>query len=132
MYKRVAFSIIAVGLIAGSLIAPGPANADPQWQSRYYSRTRNNPYYPTGYNKNTRVDSTQNRTNVMIMQGLANGRLTQREADRLMSRQRQIDDMQARYNADGRMSSRERGKLNNEVAKMQSQLWKDLNNYNIR
>lgn len=137
MYKRITFGIMALGLVAGSLIAPGPANADPQWQAKYYSKQRPNQYYPDypargRFNGNNRVDGMQNNTNAMIMRGVASGRLTQREADKLMSRQQQIDNMQARYNADGRLNSGERNKLNNEVAKLQSQLWKDMNNYNIR
>ncbi|MBY0357160.1 MAG: hypothetical protein K2W82_04090 [Candidatus Obscuribacterales bacterium] len=126
--------------VLGSLVCLGfsisqPANAD-DWRRNngpnrgYYGY--NPSYNPQGGFGNNRVDMTQNGVNAAISRGIASGRLTRGEANSLMNRQRQIDQMQARYSADGRLSRNERNKLNSKVADLQARLWQELRDRNIR
>ena len=58
-----------------------------------------------------RVDQRQANQEQRIDQGVASGRLTQREANRLERGQQHVDNMENRAKADGVVTARERARL---------------------
>lgn len=156
MLNKIFLGVFSLVLVSVSLSVPA-ANADDwhgnSWKGKYgyghdYQSNRrlynnsynNNNYYGNrwapngsaynGTNTNARVDNMQGRINTAIQNGLTSGRLTQFEANKLMRRQAEIDAMQARYNADSRMSFSERQRLNGKANQLQAQLWREMNDRN--
>jgi site-specific DNA-cytosine methylase len=61
------------------------------------------------------IDARQAQQHMQIRQGLRNGTLTVREADRLMQQQRAIERLERRLEADGRLTPQERARLQDEL-----------------
>lgn len=61
------------------------------------------------------IDARQMRQRLAIRQGLRDGSLTPREADRLMQEQNNIERLERRLEADGRLSLHERARLQDEL-----------------
>lgn len=86
--------------------------------------------FGNGFNNN-RVDGIQSRLGSLITGGMANGNLTQKEADRLLARQAKIDQLQAQFTSDGRLNYNERNRLSSEIGRLRSQLQRELNDRNV-
>lgn len=61
------------------------------------------------------IDARQTRQRMAIREGLRNGSLTRREADRLIQEQNAIERLERRLESDGRLTLRERARLQEEL-----------------
>ncbi len=74
------------------------------------------------------IDNRQNNISQRIDEGVRSGRITQREARRLQSRERQIARHEAAYKRDGVVTSQERRQLRDELARLNAELERMMRN----
>lgn len=74
------------------------------------------------------IDNRQFNIGERIDEGVRSGRITQREARRLHSRERDIARQEARFKRDGVVTPQERRKLQNELAALSNEVQRMMNN----
>lgn len=78
------------------------------------------------FNNVRNIDQTQQRLNDRITRGIASGRLTQTEAERIRSMETRINTLETQFRSDNRLSSHERQRLSTELNKLQDRLRREL------
>lgn len=92
------------------------------WNNRISSR-----FFPFG-----NVDNRQASIATRLQQGIASGRLSTGEANKIQSRFDKIAQLENNLRASGnRLSFSERARLNNDLSRLNSQLSRDLRDRNI-
>lgn len=130
MKRFIALSMLA---IASTLTVMPPADAQ-SCQTRDIDRAGS--YCGANFNAGRcggQINSTQAQLQDRINLGVKNGRLNQREAARLQTKLAQIAQLEARMRATGnRLTFSERTKLNNQLAKLNREITKELNDFDRR
>ncbi len=114
-----------------------PYNNNNAWQNgnRNNQFNNNNPWQNGNRNNsngrpwqfnNANVDQTQARLASRIQSGVASGRLTPQEAQRLNQMQARIDQMEVQFRSDNRLNTGERARLSSELSRLQNRLGKEL------
>lgn len=155
MLNKIFLGVFSLALVSMSLSVPS-ANADnwhdKQWKARHgYGRNSHNykqsynqqctpnasaykPAYTPAYTPVTPVSSvsynTQGSVSPTVYSALSSGRISQSEANRLLSKQAEIDALHNRYVTDYSISYPERERINQRSLQMQDQLWRDMNSRN--
>lgn len=89
--------------------------------------------YGSGWNSQGGINQSQARLQARINAGIANGRISQREANRLNQRMASLAQMEARMRADGRgLSFSERARLQARIASLNLQVTRELNDFERR
>jgi hypothetical protein len=78
------------------------------------------------------VDNAQQRVHERIVQGVRSGHITQREADRLFAKEKQIVRREARFKSDGQVTRAERQTLRNELASLSNEVERKMANRQVR
>lgn len=73
---------------------------------------------------NSHIDAQQNNQQKRIEQGISSGRITAHEADRLRQQQESIRQQEALAKQNGRLSDRERFRLNRQINKSSGNIYK--------
>ena len=92
-------------------------------------------YYGGGNwnNNQNNINQSQFRLQSRINAGVANGRISQREAAKLSQRMAELNQMESRMRASGRgLSFSERARLNAKIASVNFQITKELNDFEHR
>lgn len=74
------------------------------------------------------IDNRQFNISQRIDEGVRSGRLTQREARRLLSRERDIARLEARFKRDGVVTPQERSQLRNELTRLNDDVQRLMRN----
>ena len=74
------------------------------------------------------IDNRQFNISQRIDEGVRSGRITQREARRLLSRERDIARQEARFKRDGVVTPQERRQLQNQLTKLRQDVQRAMNN----
>ena len=72
-----------------------------------------------------RYDNAQQNQRQDIRQGIRSGELTRQEASRLMGEQRRLEAQERRYMADGRLSSRERADMTQDLNRARQHIYNE-------
>lgn len=87
-----------------------------------YPGNPGNPAYPGNAANTPGIDNAQYNVSQRIDEGVRMGRITQREAQHLHRRERQIQRHEASFKSDGVVTQQERRQLRNEVAALRDQV----------
>lgn len=87
-----------------------------------------NPAYPGNAANTPGIDNAQYNVSQRIDEGVRMGRITQREAQHLQRRERQIQRHEASFKSDGVVTQQERRQLRNEVAALRDQVERMIQN----
>ncbi len=79
-----------------------------------------------------RVDRREVRQHARIHQGVKSGELTRHEARSLRAGQRHVNRMERRAKADGRVTARERARLNHAQNRQSRHIWRLKHNGVVR
>jgi DNA-binding CsgD family transcriptional regulator len=79
-----------------------------------------------------RIDFRQHRQTSLIRYGVQTGQITPREAQRLMTEQREIDRLQRQFMADGYLSPQERRRLELALQEARSNIREELRDRQYR
>jgi polyhydroxyalkanoate synthesis regulator phasin len=74
------------------------------------------------------IDNRQNNISQRIDEGVRSGRITQREARRLLNRERNIAQHEATYKRDGVVTPQERRQLRDELARLNADVDRSMRN----
>lgn len=83
---------------------------------------------PTQAGNTNGIDHMEYRISQRIDEGVRSGRITQREARRLHSRERDIERHEIAFKSDGVVTQRERRQLRNELSNLRDDVERMLNN----
>ncbi|WP_341905992.1 hypothetical protein [Polaromonas sp. YR568] len=86
------------------------------------------PGYPGNAGNTPGIDNAQYNVSQRIDEGVRMGRISQREAQRLQRRERQIQRHEMDFKADGVVTQQERRQLRNEVAALRDQIERMIQN----
>ena len=128
-------TLSAVAIMAVLSIMPAA-----EAQNFHHGRNGNNNSgygYGYGYGNSNRygnnINSVQNQMQARINAGIANGRISQSEASRLQSKFQRIASLEARLRSTGGgLSFSERDRLNRELSKLNSQITREMNDFEHR
>jgi hypothetical protein len=121
--KFLTASMIAAALAAGFAAAPAMAQSGPYTV-----------YAPGAYRQvqTPGIDNTQQAVSDRIQQGLQSGRITPSEARALYRRDRDIQNREAAYKSDGRVTPQERQQLRADLANLSAEVERAIaNNRNV-
>jgi len=121
--KFLTASMIAAALAAGFAAAPAMAQPGPYTV-----------YAPGAYRQvqTPGIDNAQQAISDRIQQGLQSGRITPSEARALYRRDREIQNREAAYKSDGRVTPQERQQLRADVADLSAEVERAIaNNRNV-
>jgi hypothetical protein len=121
--KLLTASMIAAALAAGLAAAPAMAQSGPYTV-----------YAPGAYRQvqTPGIDNAQQAVSDRIQQGLQSGRITPSEARALYRRDREIQNREAAYKSDGRVTPQERQQLRADVASLSADVERAIaNNRNV-
>jgi hypothetical protein len=125
-----------------SLGANAGCNQLGAYNNNQFGAYNNNPVYTNqayGFNRgwgnglNNRfgnIDARQNQIASQIQRGISSGRISQSEANRLLSQQQRINDLEARFRVNG-LSLTERARLQAQLSKLSAQMHYDMNNQRL-
>lgn len=137
MMKTLGIVVLStLGLATGSAQADGRFCQSPG-QNPYLAYTQPAPVWGWHFGQgserwNDRIDLRQERQLNLIHHGIYTGRLTPREAQRLMAEQRDIERMQRQFMADGHLSPQERWRLDSALHEARSNIREDLRDRQYR
>ena len=114
-------SLLATALAAGLAAAPAMAQPGPA----YYPP---NVVYTPAPVQTPGIDNAQQAVSERIHQGLQSGRITPSEARQLYRRDRDIQNREAAYKSDGRVTPQERQQLRNDMAQLSAEVERAINN----
>lgn len=127
--KTVTFLVASIVLMAGT---SAPADADNGYGSKAYHADSRHPGDERGWRDHDdyfdprHIDNTQRRQRDAIAQGVRRGLLTEREADRLIREQRDIERLQRRLESDGRLTAQELARLERELDESRSNIRRQI------
>jgi hypothetical protein len=78
------------------------------------------------------IDQREANQDARINQGVATGRLSQREADRLRAGQARVDDMETAAKADGKVTRAERTAIHDAQDRQSRRIYKQKHDHNNR
>lgn len=119
--KLLTASLLATALAAGLATAPAMAQPGPA----YYPP---NVVYTPAPVQTPGIDNAQQAVSDRIHQGLQSGRITPSEARQLYRRDRDIQNREAAYKSDGRVTPQERQQLRNDMAQLSAEVERAINN----
>lgn len=112
-------TITTMAILSVVALSSTPANAQRGWDNNYRSGGS--------------INATQAQLQARINNGISSGRLTQGEASRLQSKLNRIGALEARLRAnDGRLSFRERQRLNSDLNMLAADITRQLNDFDTR
>ena len=114
-------SLLATALAAGLAAAPAMAQPGPA----YYPP---NVVYTPAPVQTPGIDNAQQAVSERIHQGLQSGRITPSEARQLYRRDRDIQNREAAYKSDGRVTQQERQQLRADLAQLSAEVERAINN----
>jgi hypothetical protein len=113
-------SLLATALAAGLAAAPAMAQPGPAYPPHVV-------YAPDAV-RTPGVDNAQQAVSERIRQGLQSGRITPSEARLLYRRDSDIQNREAAYKSDGRVTPQERQQLRNDMAQLSAEVERAINN----
>lgn len=119
--KLLTASLLATALAAGLAAAPAMAQPGPA----YYPP---NVVYTPATVQTPGIDNAQQAVSDRIHQGLQSGRITPSEARQLYRRDRDIQNREAAYKSDGRVTPQERQQLRNDMAQLSAEVERAIAN----
>jgi hypothetical protein len=118
--KLLTASLLATALAAGLAAAPAMAQPGPAYPPHVV--------YAPGAVRTPGVDNAQQAVSERIRQGLQSGRITPSEARLLYRRDSDIQNREAAYKSDGRVTPQERQQLRNDMAQLSAEVERAINN----
>lgn len=118
--KLLTASLLATALAAGMAAAPAMAQPGPAYPPHVV--------YAPGAVQTPGIDNAQQAVSERIRQGLQSGRITPSEARLLYRRDRDIQNREAAYKSDGRVTPQERQQLRNDMAQLSAEVERAINN----
>jgi hypothetical protein len=118
--KLLTASLLATALAAGLAAAPAMAQPGPAYPPHVV--------YAPGAVRTPGVDNAQQAVSERIRQGLQSGRITPSEARLLYRRDSDIQNREAAYKSDGRVTPQERQQLRNDMAQLSTEVERAINN----
>jgi hypothetical protein len=118
--KLLTASLLATALAAGLAAAPAMAQPGPAYPPHVV--------YAPGAVRTPGVDNAQQAVSERIRQGLQSGRITPSEARLLYRRDSDIQNREAAYKSDGRVTPQERQQLRNDMAQRSAEVERAINN----
>lgn len=121
--KLLTASLLATALAAGLAAAPAMAQQGP-----YTPAYPPHVVYAPGAPQTPGIDNTQQAVSERIQQGLQSGRITPSEARFLLRRDSDIQNREAAYKADGRVTPQERQQLRADLAQLSAEVERAIAN----
>ena len=118
--KLLTASLLATAVAAGLAAAPAMAQPGPAYPPHVV--------YAPGAAQTPGIDNAQQAVSDRIRQGLQSGRITPSEARLLYRRDRDIQNREAAYKSDGRVTPQERQQLRNDMAQLSAEVERAINN----
>ena len=118
--KLLTASLLATALAAGMAAAPAMAQPGPAYPPHVV--------YAPGAAQTPGIDNAQQAVSDRIRQGLQSGRITPSEARLLYRRDRDIQNREAAYKSDGRVTPQERQQLRNDMAQLSAEVERAITN----
>ena len=118
--KLLTASLLATALAAGMAAAPAMAQPGPAYPPHVV--------YAPGAAQTPGIDNAQQAVSDRIRQGLQSGRITPSEARLLYRRDRDIQNREAAYKSDGRVTPQERQQLRADLAQLSAEVERAINN----
>jgi hypothetical protein len=116
-------AVLVLSLLSASFVMAEPSFAMPF----FHNNNRNAGYYPQqpyfGYSGDS-LDARENRLGMAIQRAIAAGKLSPREADKLLYQQTKLNHLEQRLRADdaGFLTPLQRVRLNTDIAKLTAKL----------
>ncbi|WP_411882110.1 hypothetical protein [Polaromonas sp. YR568] len=118
--KLLTASLLATALAAGLAAAPAMAQPGPAYPPHVV--------YAPGAVQTPGIDNAQQAVSDRIRQGLQSGRITPSEARQLYRRDSDIQNREAAYKSDGRVTPQERQQLRNDMAQLSAEVERAIAN----
>lgn len=118
--KLLTASLLATAVAAGLAAAPAMAQPGPAYPPHVV--------YAPATVQTPGIDNAQQAVSDRIRQGLQSGRITPSEARLLYRRDRDIQNREAAYKSDGRVTPQERQQLRNDMAQLSAEVERAINN----
>lgn len=121
--KLLTASLLATAVAAGLAAAPAMAQPGP-----YTPAYPPHVVYAPGAPQTPGIDNAQQAVSERIHQGLQSGRITPSEARQLYRRDRDIQNREAAYKSDGRVTPQERQQLRADMAQLSAEVERAISN----
>lgn len=110
-----------------------PANAQNYSQYGQHSQYAKHNQYGWRNPSNTNINVTQAQLQQRVNRGITSGRISQREATKLQEKLSRFATAEARMRTSGgRLTARERTRLNSQLAILNAEITRDLNDFERR